>query len=192
MDRSGGKLLSSGPSLRRRSVMSDVGPTRMNARQLHIKSKPFLLWSIGIFVLCLLPVLALFGSEALLGESGRSTLITSFSVCAVVSVAGAFVVSALTQTFRGIRSGEFVFADLLAPATITMIIGTFLLLGILAYAFSPAVPWAAELCLWAVCLVVWIVDAVRRVIKNRRKGGTIPTSKSSAPRMARRDVHGSG
>jgi uncharacterized membrane protein len=145
----------------------------MNAKQLHIKSKPFLLWSIGIFVLCLLPLLALFRREALLGESARSTLITSFSVCAVVGVAGAFVVCALTQTFRGFRSGEFVFADLVAPATITAIVGLFLVLLILGYTLSPAIPCAIELSLWAVCLVVWIVDALRRSMRKLRTRRTI-------------------
>lgn len=147
----------------------------MNAKQLHIKLKPFLLWSIGIFVLCLLPVLALFGSEALLGQSARSTLITSFLVCAVVSVAGAFVVCALTQTFRGFRSGEFVFADLLAPATITAMIGLFLVLLPLGYTLSPAIPFAIELSLWAVCLVVWIVDALRRSMRKFRIRRTAPS-----------------
>jgi hypothetical protein len=138
----------------------------MKVKQLHIKSKPFVFWSIGIFLLCLFPLLAHFGFAGLLGENARSTFITVFSVCAVAGVVGAFVVCALTETFRGFRSGELVFADLVvALAIVAAIICLLLALSIVGYAFSPAIAWAIELSLWAVCLV-WIVTALRRSIKK--------------------------
>ena len=134
----------------------------MNEKQIQIRSKPFLLWSIGIFVLCLLPLLAFFRSEPLPAERTNLTLIFSLSVSAVVAVAGAFVVCALVQVIRGFRSGDLVLADLVEPAIITAIIGLF----ILGYALVPTVAGTIELSLWAVCLVVLIVDAARRTVRK--------------------------
>lgn len=137
----------------------------MNEKHIKIRPKPFLLWSIGIFVLCLLPLLAFFRSEPLLEDNRMIAFIMSISVSAVAAVAGAFVVCALVQAIRGFRSGELFLSDLVAPAIIAVIIGVF----ILGYALFPNITGTIELSLWGICFVVWIVDATRRAINKRKE-----------------------
>ena len=144
----------------------------MNEKHIKIRPKPFLLWSIGIFVLCLLPLLAFFRSEPLLEDNRMIAFIMSISVSAVAAVAGAFVVCALVQAIRGFRSGELFLSDLVAPAIVAALIGLF----ILGYALFPNVTGAIELSMWGICLVVWIVDAVRRAIRKKQERRTISSS----------------
>ena len=132
----------------------------MNEKHIHTRPKPFLLWSIGIFVLCLPAVLVLFRSEPLSADSEGIAFTTSIWLSAVAAVAGGFVVCALVQVIRGFRSGELLLSDLVAPAVAAAIIGL-LLLG---YGLAPNVTGIIELSLWGVCLVVWIVYARQRLV----------------------------
>ena len=141
-------------------------------KQIQISLKPFLFWSVGIFILCLLPLLAFFRSEPWLAEKDKLTFIMSTSVSAVAGVAGAFVICALLQAIRGFRSGELFLSDLVVPAIIAVIIGLF---G-LGYALVPNVAGMIELSLWLVCLFIWIVVAARRRIRKRRERRTGWTS----------------
>ncbi len=148
---------------------------KMNEKQLHIRPKPFVLWTIGIFVLCLVPLLALLRSGSLLADKARLTFIVSISVAAVAAVAGAFVMCATVQAIRGFKSGELGIADLVGPGIVAVMIG----LLFLGYAFIPKVTGAIELSFWLVCLVVWLVDVGRRLITKRREHRTAgPTGRA--------------
>lgn len=145
---------------------------KTNEKQIRIRPKPFLLWSIGLFVLCLLALLASLHSEPVLGDNRRLAFLVSIPVSAVAAVAGAFVACALVQVVREFRSGNLLPSDLVAPGIMAAMVG----LLILSYSSFPDVTGAIELSLWGVCLVVWIVDATRRGIRRKRSSGTTSSS----------------
>ncbi len=137
----------------------------MNEKQLHIRPKPFILWTIGIFVLCLVPLLVVSRSSPLLAEKAKLASLVFVAVSAVVAVAGAFVVCAVIQAIRGFRSGELGTADLVGPSIVAVAIAL-LLLG---YAFIPKVTGIVELSFWLFCLAVWLVDVGRRIAAKKRQ-----------------------
>jgi len=145
---------------------------KTNEKQIRIRPKPFLLWSIGMLVLCLLALLASLRSEPMLGDNRRLAFLVSIPISAVASVAGAFVVCALVQVVWEARSGNLLPSDLVAPVIMAAMVG----LLILGYSLFPNVTGAIELSLWGVCLVVWIVDATRRTIRRKRNNETTSSS----------------
>ena len=145
---------------------------KTNEKRSRIQPRPFLLWSIGMFVLCLLALLASLRSEPMLGDNRRLAFLVSIPISAAASVAGASVVCALLQVVREVRSGNLLPSDLVAPGIMAAMVG----LLILGYSSFPNLTGVIELSLWGVCLVVWIADVTRRVIRKKSNCGTTTSS----------------
>ena len=141
----------------------------MSSKWVRINGTQFIGWFAFLFAVSLAVLVAVFRAEPLL-EYGRTYVLITISMSAVMAAGGAFVICGVRQVICALRSGDLVFADLVSPI-LKMLLVT--VIFALAYTLLPFTTKVFEASLLVALAVSFLLDGLVRIIGKRKDRRTM-------------------